>query len=142
SKRGGVSSPCTAFRNEMGILRMGENCQMRTAALLYKLYWLCGGKSRKAARRGGRTGARRLDFPPGNRYTGATVDRREGTGMAPRREKKRNLFANAALILRRKRTVATIYVLLRFFVILVMVAQFFNRNYENVFLCALTLILF
>lgn len=62
--------------------------------------------------------------------------------MAPRREKKRNLFANAALILRRKRTVATIYVLLRFFVILVMVAQFFNRNYENVFLCALTLILF
>ena len=62
--------------------------------------------------------------------------------MAPRREKKRNLFANAALILRRKRTVATIYVLLRSFVILVMVAQFFNRNYENVFLCALTLILF
>lgn len=32
--------------------------------------------------------------------------------------------------------------ILRVFVILVMIAQFFNRNYENVFLCLLTLILF
>ena len=35
-----------------------------------------------------------------------------------------------------------VYLLLRASVILVMVAQFFNRNYENVFLCILTLILF
>ena len=37
--------------------------------------------------------------------------------------------------------VATVYVLLRFSVILVMVAKFFNKNFENVFLCVLTLIL-
>ena len=41
-----------------------------------------------------------------------------------------------------KRLVAAIYVLLRLAVILVMVAQVFNRNYENVFLCVLTLVLF
>jgi len=35
-----------------------------------------------------------------------------------------------------------IYVILRLFVIITMVAQFFNGNYENVFLCILTLILF
>lgn len=35
-----------------------------------------------------------------------------------------------------------LYLLLRISVIVVMVAQFFNRNYENVFLCILTLLLF
>lgn len=58
---------------------------------------------------------------------------------------KRNLasfLASADAALRKKRTVATVYILLRFSVILVMVAQFFNRNFENVFLCLLTLILF
>lgn len=35
-----------------------------------------------------------------------------------------------------------VYVLLRFLVIVTMVAQFFNRNYESVFLCLLTLVLF
>ena len=57
---------------------------------------------------------------------------------------KRNLasfLASADAALRKKRTVATVYILLRFSVILVMVAQFFNRNFENVFLCLLTLIL-
>ena len=44
--------------------------------------------------------------------------------------------------LRHKRVVAVVYMLLRFSVILVMVAQFFNRNFENVFLCLLTLVLF
>ena len=44
--------------------------------------------------------------------------------------------------LRRKKRVAAVYFLLRLAVILVMIAQFFNRNFENVFLCALTLILF
>ena len=34
-----------------------------------------------------------------------------------------------------------IYLILRALVILVMIAQFFNRNYENVFLCILTLLL-
>lgn len=35
-----------------------------------------------------------------------------------------------------------LYILLRLAVILVMIAQFFNGNYENVFLCVLSLILF
>lgn len=35
-----------------------------------------------------------------------------------------------------------LYLVLRVLVILVMIAQFFNGNYENVFLCLLTLILF
>ena len=38
--------------------------------------------------------------------------------------------------------VALLYQILRFLVVLVMVAQFFNGNFENVFLCVLTLILF
>lgn len=49
------------------------------------------------------------------------------------------MVADAAL--RRKRTVAAVYILLRFLVIATMVAQFFNRDYESVFLCLLTLIL-
>ena len=44
--------------------------------------------------------------------------------------------------LRHKPRVATVYFLLRFAVIAVMIAQFFNRNFENVFLCMLTLVLF
>lgn len=44
--------------------------------------------------------------------------------------------------LRRKRTVAAVYFTLRFLVIAVMVAQFFNGDFESVFLCALTLVLF
>ena len=41
-----------------------------------------------------------------------------------------------------KTAVTSVYVLLRLAVIAMMVAQFFNGNYENVFLCVLTLILF
>ena len=43
--------------------------------------------------------------------------------------------------MRENPVVATVYFLLRFSVILVMIAQFFNKNFENVFLCILTLIL-
>ena len=45
-------------------------------------------------------------------------------------------------LLQRKRLVAAVGLLLRISVILVMVAQIFNRNFENVFLCVLTLVLF
>lgn len=38
--------------------------------------------------------------------------------------------------------VFTLYLVLRFLVIALMIAQFLNRNYENVFLCGLTLLLF
>ena len=41
-----------------------------------------------------------------------------------------------------KRSVTMVYILLRTSVVLVMLAQIFNRNFENVFLCVLTLILF
>ena len=40
------------------------------------------------------------------------------------------------------KTLAVTYVVLRLLVAVVMVAQFFNRNFENVFLCVLTLFLF
>lgn len=40
-----------------------------------------------------------------------------------------------------KKGVATLYFILRALVLLTMVLQFFNRNFENVFLCFLTLIL-
>ena len=42
----------------------------------------------------------------------------------------------------RKKSVTAVYLTLRLMVILVMVAQFFRGNFENVFLCILTLILF
>ena len=38
--------------------------------------------------------------------------------------------------------VLALYAILRLLVIVVMIAQFFNRNYENAFLCILTLVLF
>ena len=41
-----------------------------------------------------------------------------------------------------KKVVATVYFILRFFVIVTMILQFLKGNYENVFMCALTLILF
>ena len=44
--------------------------------------------------------------------------------------------------LMRKPWVSAVYLLLRIAVVVVLVAQFFNGNYENVFLCVLTLLLF
>ena len=44
--------------------------------------------------------------------------------------------------LKRTRRVTAVYLVLRLMVILIMVAQFFNKNFENVFLCLLTLVLF
>lgn len=43
--------------------------------------------------------------------------------------------------IKKEKSTFYIYLVLRALVILVMVAQFFNKNYENVFLCVLTLIL-
>ena len=58
------------------------------------------------------------------------------------RKKKSNFLVSAHHTLRKKSVVATVYIVLRLLVILMMVAQFFNGNFENVFLCILTLILF
>ena len=41
-----------------------------------------------------------------------------------------------------KKATATVYFVLRFLVILTMIFQFIRGNYENVFMCILTLILF
>ena len=41
-----------------------------------------------------------------------------------------------------KKATATVYFVLRILVIIVMVVQFLEGNYENVFMCALTLVLF
>ncbi len=43
---------------------------------------------------------------------------------------------------REKKALAAVYTILRYSVILVLIAQVFNRNFESVFLCILTLILF
>ena len=46
----------------------------------------------------------------------------------------RKVYEESAAALRRKPRVSFVYLLLRFLVILTIITQFFNRNYENVFL--------
>lgn len=88
--------------------------------------------------------ARRLTFPQKLRILTLTklTDREESTMGGPKKHRLGYAFAAAHQTLRRKQVVAAVYVLLRFLVIVTMVAQFFNRNYESVFLCLLTLVLF
>ena len=62
--------------------------------------------------------------------------------MAKQKQGIRAALAAAHDALRRKRTVAVVYFTLRLLVIAVMVAQFFNGDFESVFLCGLTLVLF
>ena len=57
-------------------------------------------------------------------------------------QEKTNFLVSAHRTLRKKSVVAAVYIVLRLLVILMMVAQFFSGNFENVFLCVLTLILF
>ncbi|WP_420875807.1 hypothetical protein [Pseudoflavonifractor phocaeensis] len=59
-----------------------------------------------------------------------------------KREKKSSRIADFRRDVYSNRAVAAVYFVLRFFVILVMIAQLFNRNFENFFLCILTLLLF
>lgn len=65
-----------------------------------------------------------------------------------KKDKKRRRLEMALFFRRAKRAISerkgvfVLYLLLRISVIMVMVAQFFNHNYENVFLCVLTLVLF
>ena len=54
----------------------------------------------------------------------------------------KTMLMDANQELKRKRFVTAVYLTLRLAVILIMIAQFFNGNFENVFLCFLTLILF
>lgn len=62
--------------------------------------------------------------------------------MAKKKKGLRAVLSAAHSALRRKRTVAVVYITLRVLVIIMMVAQFFNGDFESVFLCGLTLVLF
>lgn len=62
--------------------------------------------------------------------------------MAKKKKGLRAALSAAHDALRRKRTVAVVYFTLRILVIIMMVAQFFNGDFESVFLCGLTLVLF
>lgn len=55
---------------------------------------------------------------------------------------KRNRRQELRFLWKEKKAVTLVYILLRTSVLLVMLAQIFNRNFENVFLCVLTLLLF
>jgi len=55
--------------------------------------------------------------------------------------KMRKMLDAAEKTIRKKPVVSTVYFFLRFSVIAVMIAQFFNQNFENMFLCGLTLVL-
>ena len=57
-------------------------------------------------------------------------------------KKSPGLLGQVRYALRHKRSVTVVYLTLRLLVIAIMVAQFFNGNFENVFLCLLTLVLF
>ena len=59
------------------------------------------------------------------------------------RKKRRNeLFKALDMEIREHKSSFAVYVILRALVVLCMILQIFNKNYENVFLCAFTLILF
>lgn len=56
--------------------------------------------------------------------------------------KLKKYFVEAKERIKTKKKTFALYLVLRLLVILTMIGQFFNGNYENVFLCALTLLLF
>ncbi|MDD6188955.1 MAG: hypothetical protein PUB32_05180 [Clostridiales bacterium] len=55
------------------------------------------------------------------------------------RKEKRNELKN---YVKQHKVVSTVYLILRLIVIVIMIPEIFNRNYNNVFLCVLTLVLF
>lgn len=57
-------------------------------------------------------------------------------------KKFNQMMQEAEKELRNKPVVSAVYLSLRAAVIVIMIAQFFNKNFENMFLCLLTLILF
>jgi len=83
-----------------------------------------------------------IDCAGTNEYTKNDRIRCFGKGNAMGKHRIRNELISANRALKKKRLVALVYFLLRLSVVGIMVAQFFNRDFENVFLCGLTLILF
>lgn len=59
-----------------------------------------------------------------------------------RKEKRSKLMNEIMAELREHKSTFAVYTLLRLAVIAIAVLQFFNKNYENVFMCILTLLLF
>ena len=51
--------------------------------------------------------------------------------MAPRPSRLRLAYDDARLTLKKKPRVAAVYILLRFLVILTIITQFFNRNFNE-----------
>ena len=62
--------------------------------------------------------------------------------MSPKPKQKRGLLRSARTALHRKGVVTTVYLVLRLLVVVTLIAQFFNGNFENVFYCVLSLVLF
>ena len=60
----------------------------------------------------------------------------------PTPKKRRSFWASAYVALHRKGVVTTVYLVLRVLVLLTLVSQFLNGNFENVFFCFLSLVLF
>ncbi len=79
------------------------------------------------------------------RHNNITPDHGSNSGSKETEKKKkgrlRNLREALYMELREHRSSFIVYFTLRFFVIATLILQLMNRNYENVFLCALTLIL-
>ena len=61
--------------------------------------------------------------------------------MTPKKQKRKNIKKAMDIELREHRSTFIVYLIIRAIVIAVMIRQIFMGNYENVFLCALTLVL-
>ena len=59
-----------------------------------------------------------------------------------KKKQRKNFWKALQMEIKEHKSSFLVYVVLRALVILCMVLQIFNQNYENVFLCALVLILF
>lgn len=90
---------------------------------------------------GGHTGRIMLQWL--NNMTVNTVNKKEDKCMDNNRKKGRfrGLCEALNMELREHRSSFVVYLILRMLVILTLILQILNRNYENVFLCGLTLLL-
>lgn len=71
------------------------------------------------------------------------MEKKEKKDSTQKKEKRpfRNMWKALGMELREHKSSFMVYFILRLLVIVVMVLQIFNKNYENVFLCILTLLL-
>lgn len=73
---------------------------------------------------------------------GRSLEHPRGQQLKEKPQEAAEEVLSARHLIRKHKGKASLYVVLRILVVLVMVAQFFNGNYDNVFLCVLTLLLF